>query len=382
MPSKNPQERKMENGKWKMAGRVFYILYSIFRRAWRVFARYWRGSRWHKIVTTFVVLLALCVGTMYGIALWYQHSQKGKPTTLGVSFVADYATSLGLDAHQTYSAILNDLHVKHLRLVSYWSDIEPTEGTYNFSELDWEMSQAQAHGAKVSLAIGLRQPRWPECHVPSWVDTSQPESQWEPQLKQFISTVVNRYKNNPALQSYQLENEFFNTFGECHNFDRTRLASELDLVKRADPKHPVIISRSDNYVGFALKAPLPDEVGISVYRRVWDGTVTHRYFQYPFPSWYYAFLAGTQQILTGKPSVLHELQAEPWPPNGQSITQTSLAEQNKTFNAKILKSTVKFGEQTGLKQIDLWGAEYWYYRAQTLHDPSVWNTAQQIFSKQ
>jgi hypothetical protein len=301
---------------------------------------------------------------------------------LGVSFIADYASYLGLDPHTTYQAILNDLHVKHLRLVSYWSDIEPVQGQYNFDELDYEMQQAQSHGAKVSLAVGLRQPRWPECHPPSWIDTSKAENTWEPQLEQYMTAVINRYKDSPVLQSYQLENEFFNTFGQCQNHDRLRLTRELALVHKLDPHHSVIISRSDNYVGFALKTPRPDVVGVSVYRRVWDGVVTHRYFQYPFPSWYYAFLAGGQQLLTGTPSVLHELQTEPWPPNGQDILHTSLAEQNKTLDAQRLQTTVNFGKQTGLKQIDLWGAEYWYYRMVSLHDPSVWQTAEGLFTNQ
>lgn len=345
---------------------------------WQKLGAYWHGDWWHKTVTTVLVLGMLCGGTMYSVELWYQHGQKGKSTTLGVTFIGDYAASLGLDTHKTYSAILDDLHVKHLRLVSYWSDIEPTKGQYNFSELDWEMQQAQVHGAKVSLAIGLRQPRWPECHPPGWADSSKPENIWEPALKQYMTSVIDRYKDNPALQSYQLENEFFNSFGGCSNFDRGRLNSELALVKKLDPAHPVIISRSDNYAGFSLRQPLPDVIGISVYRHVWAGPI-HRYATYPFPSWYYAFLAGAQQILTGKPSVIHELQTEPWPPNGQDITKTSLAEQNKTFDAKTLKDTTKFAEQTGIKNIDLWGAEYWYYRMISLHDPSVWNTAKTIF---
>jgi len=348
--------------------------------AWITFVTYWRKGWWHKLVTIAIIFAALCMSTMYGIAMWYQHEQKGKPTNLGVTFVADYATYLGVDAHQTYTAILNELHVKHLRLVSYWSDIEPTQGQYNFSELDWEMQQAQAHGVKISLSIGLRQPRWPECHPPSWVDTTKPVQAWQPQLEQYITTVVNRYKRNPALQSYQLENEYYlSAFGQCNNFSRTRLSSELDLVHQLDPKHQVIMSRSDNYAGFSLRKPLPDVVGISVYRHVW-ATPLHRYATYPFPSWYYAFLAGAQQILTGKPSVIHELQAEPWPPNGQDITKTSLGEQNKTFDAQTLKSTVQFGKQTGIKDIDLWGAEYWYYRMVKLHDPSVWQTAESIFT--
>jgi hypothetical protein len=349
------------------------------RWLWHKKLAYWRVGWWHKLVTSAIIFVVVVAGCMYGVAVWYQHSQKRTLTVLGVSFIADYATYLGQDAHQTYSAILTDLHVKHLRLVSYWSDIEPAQGQYDFSELDYEMSLAQAHGAKVTLAVGLRQPRWPECHPPSWIDTHREPSVWRPKLEAYMSAVVNRYKHNPALESYQLENEFFNTFGQCTDNTRSRLIDELSLVKKLDPQHPVIITRSDNYIGFSLRQPLPDVVGISVYRRVWNTFLVHRYFQYPFPSWYYAFLAGAQQILTNKPSVLHELQAEPWPPNGQDILHTNLSEQNKTFDAKRLQATTAFAKQTGIKQIDLWGAEYWYYRMQTLHDPSVWHEAQTIF---
>jgi hypothetical protein len=32
-----------------------------------------------------------------------------------------------------------------------------------------------------------------------------------------------------------------------------------------------------------------------------------------------------------------------------------------------------------MKSIDLWGAEYWYYRKTVLHDDSLWNVASQQF---
>ncbi len=343
------------------------------------FTSWWRASRWHK-AAVLVILLALTVfGGMYGIAQWYIHSQRSKPYVQGVTFIPSYASYLGVQPKQTMDALL-DIGVRHFRLVSYWDEIEAKQGVYDFTQLDWQFAKANKVGAKVTLAVGLRQPRWPECHPPSWVDTKQPATAWQPQLEAFMRNVIERYRDNPALDSYQLENEFYNHFGHCYNFDRARLKSELALVKKLDSKHPVIISRSNNYIGLMLRQPLPDEIGISVYRRVWDSQVSHRYFQYPYPAWYYGFLAGGEKLLTGKDSVLHEMQAEPWPPNGKPITAISLAEQNKSFDAKQFTGRVKFARATGMREVYFWGAEYWYYRMVKLDDPSVWNVAKQTFT--
>lgn len=336
-------------------------------------------SFWKRFAAGVAAVFFVLFSSMYGIALWYQHSQAGKPYLLGTTFIPSYASYLGVDPHETLDAIINDLGVRQFRFTSYWNEIESQQGTYDFSQLDWQMQAAEKAGAKVSLAIGLRQPRWPECHAPDWVDTTQPREQWQPALEKYMTAVIEHYKDSPSLESYQLENEFFNTFGDCHNFDRARLSDELALVRKLDPDHPVIISRSNNYAGLPIRQPQPDIHGISIYRRVFSPWV-RGYATYPFPSWYYAFLAGAQQITTGKPSVIHELQAEPWPPHGQSIPATSLAEQNKTFNADQLKANVAFAKQTGIRHIDLWGAEYWYYRWKILGDESVWQAAQDIFS--
>ena len=315
---------------------------------------------------------------MYGIAEWYILSERSRPLVLGTSFIADYAEYLGLDPHQTLAAVLDDLHVKHLRLVSYWSDIEPSPGHYDFSELDWEFQQAATHGASVSLAVGLRQPRWPECHMPEWA-TGEPQSAWQPQLERFITEVVNHYKHDPALESYQLENEYLLTaFATCADQSRSRLSEEAALVRRLDPSHTLIISRSQNAIGWPVRAPLGDETAISIYRRVWQ-PLLHRYMQYPFPAWYYAFLAGAEKLWTGHDTVIHELQTEPWPPDGQSIISSSLAEQSNSLDAVRLRQTVDFAERTGMRTIDLWGSEYWYYRMVRLHDPSVWDAARTIY---
>lgn len=316
---------------------------------------------------------------MYGIARWYIWTQRNVPFNMGVTYIPEYAQSLGLDPTKTLQAILQDFKIKNIRLTGYWSVIEANKGTYNFSELDQEFALANQYHVKITLSIGLRQPRWPECHMPTWA-TTEPISRWDPQLNAFMSAVVNRYKNNPGLANYELENEYFlKVFGTCTDFSRQRLVNEFNLVKKLDPIHPVIINRSNNVLGTPLYAPTPDIFGVSVYKRVFDSTITHRYFEYPIPAWFYAFLAGTEKIITGKNTALDELQAEPWPPT--TMTQASEAEQLKSMDATRLVNRFKYGEATGMKTIDLWGAEWWYYQKVIKHNPTFWNIAEKQFAQ-
>ncbi len=346
---------------------------------WKITNYLWPASIWKRVLVIFLAIVFLFTAVSYGVAQWYIAKHANEPLTLGTTFISDYAQSFGLDPKDTLSAILGDLKIKQVRLVSYWDQIEPTPGNYDFSNLDWQFAMANQYGAKVNLAIGLRQPRWPECHEPAWA-LSEPKSQWQPQLYNFMKVVVDRYKNNPALDGYELENEFFmEVFGTCTDFDRSRLVAEFKLVKAWDPGRQVMISRSDNWVGVPIGQPTPDEFGISVYKRVWDKTLTHRYFEYPLPAWFYASLAGWEQMISGRDMIIHELQAEPWPPT--DIHQASLQEQYKSMDAKRLKDRIAYGEATGMRTIDLWGAEWWYWAKVKQNDPSVWNVVKQAVAQ-
>ncbi len=335
--------------------------------------RYWVKEQgiFTKIALVLCAVLIFLVGSAYGIAQWYIISQRHKEFKFGATFIPSYARYFELEPESTLDAMINDLNIRHFRIVSYWDSIEKTPGQYDFSELDWQFKKIQAAGGTVSLAIGLRQPRWPECHMPEWA-AKQPKDKWYPQLKTFIGKVVNRYKDNPALDTYQLENEFFlKAFGICPDHTRERLVDEFNYVKRLDPHHKLIVTRSNNAWGWPIYAPIPDVSGVSIYKRVWDKTITKRYFEYPFPAWFYAFLAGGNKILTGKDVIVHELQTEPWGPN-KGIKDISIEEQDKSLSAERLTDRIKYGKATGMREIDLWGVEMWYWRKVKLHDDSLW----------
>ncbi len=363
------------------------VSHNRLKKAWcsvlRLPGRYWRRGWWHKLQIIVITTIAVCLIVMYGIARWYIWSERSKPFVLGASFIPAYAQSLGLDPQQTMDALISDVGVRNFRLVSYWDQLEPSPGHYDFAQLDWQFQKVAAAHGHITLSLGLRQPRYPECHMPAWA-ASEPPSVWQGQLNSFIAAVVHRYKTSPALSSYQIENEFFlKGFGNCQTIpgalDRSRLVSEYNLVNKLDTQHTIIINRSNNALGWPVGQPQPDEFGISIYKRVWDAQLTHRYLEYPFPAWYYAFVAGWSKIATGHDTIIHEMQAESWAPNNRSVDQISAAEGDKSLDAERLGGRVKFARGTGMREVYLWGSEYWYFRMQKQHDPSLWNTAKQLF---
>lgn len=349
-------------------------------RLWQTVANWWHSKVWHRVVAVLLAVLLFVTGSMYGIAQWYAFSTRQQPLTLGATFISSYASYLGVDPKETLQAMISDLGVKQLRLVSYWDAIEATPGKYDFSDLDWQFKMAEEAKVPVSLAVGLRQPRWPECHMPTWA-MGQSREQWQPQLEKFMTATIEHYKSSPVLRSYQLENEYFlKVFGECPDFSRDRLVSEAALVKQLDPNRTLIISRSNNALGFPIKEPTPDLYGVSVYKRVWDKTITKRYFEYPFPAWFYGFLAGGGKLLTGKDLMIHELQAEAWVPDGYNIKDAPVSELYKSMNPERLQDRFDYAEGTGIKSIDAWGVEWWYQMKVTRNSPELWNTAKQIYA--
>ncbi len=331
--------------------------------------RWWQKSGWNRILAIFLAFMMVLLGTLYGIGQWYALRHAHEPLVYGASFIPRYARDFGLDPQETLRAVIDDLGVKRLRLVSYWDDGEPAPGIYDFSELDWQFQMAEAKGAKISLALGLRQPRWPECHMPEWAN-GLPKAAFSATLQKYMRATIERYQDSPALLEYQLENEFhFTIFTRCADNDPARLQAEYDLIRSVDPHHPIQMSLSGDFAQ-AIGEPVPDRYGMALYKRLYEPRFLKRYFEYPFPSWLYSYRAGIQELLKNRDSFIHELQMEPWGPG--PILQMSIEEQDKSMDAKRLRERFAFSQSTGLRTLDIWGVEWWYWRKTKLNDPSVW----------
>lgn len=279
----------------------------------------------------------------------------------GVTFDPEYAAYLGFDSKQAFDTILHDWKFKYIRIGARWDKIEKQPGERDFSEIDWMMEDAAKSGAKVILAIGQKTPRWPECHVPEWA-ANLSETDYRNKLYDYMTSVVQRYKNNPALEIWQVENEPFLPFGgACPAFTDSDLANELKLVKLLDPSHPTITTDAGELSLWRQTATKADFFGFSMYRTVWD-----KNFGYINYDWTYPVLSYTARLWLNGRSIntayVTELQAEPWLPN-KTLIEASVSEQFKSLDLARLKSNVEFTSGIGIQRAYLWGAEWWMWMA-------------------
>lgn len=287
---------------------------------------------------------------MFLAVLWLPFFNKVQPVEFGVSFSKPYAESLGLDWRAAYSAVLDDLGVRYLRLSSEWDKIESSEGNYDFSALDWQMAEAEKRGAKVLLVLGDRQPRWPECHTPEWL-AGAPQAEVHDRLLDFVKTVVLRYKNSSALEMWQVENEpLFNFFGECPRGDVNFLRQEIALVKSLDAR-PILITDSGELSTWRRTAHLGDYFGTTMYRVVYNQYFG--YFHHFYAPAFYRLKAKLVGLSRDK-VMISELQAEPWL-KSDSVLFTPVAEQKNVMNPERLEKNLDFARRTGFSRAYLGG---------------------------
>ena len=308
---------------------------------------------------------------------------RDRAITWGITFSDKYSRALGLDWKESFNAIVSELRPKKMRLIAYWDDIEKTRGQFNFSDLDWQMDRAAGQGISIILAIGMKAPRWPECHIPAWAETFDPETR-EQALGEYISQAVTRYRDNPALQMWQVENEPFLKFGLCGTRSREVLDNEIALVKSLDPIRPVIITDGGEFGLWHKAVRAGDIFGATMYRRVYPPSIG-RYtgiIDYPLSPSFFRFRQKLGRWSTGehtKPFVVIELQAEPW--GRLEAPLLSYEEQIKIFSPDYFHETIQFAKDTGFDEYYLWGAEWWYYVREKQGDARYWDTAKKLFAR-
>lgn len=327
-----------------------------------------------QILFLITILITLLIIILLIVSLTIKPIER---PTFGLTFSRFKAEYLNLDWRETYLAVLDDLKVKHLRLAAYWPDIEPQIDSFDFSNLDWQINEAEKRGAKIILAVGLRLPGWPECHLPEWAKDLDEDTK-QMKVLDLIGRVVKRYQNRSSIVAWQVENEpFLKHFGLCPELDQHFFEQELALVRFLDSR-PIIISASGELSTWFDETHYADILGITIYRATWNKYF--KYFYYPYPPIFYYLRGQLIKFLTYKRIIVVELQAEPWTPEGR-LTELTFREQYKTMNLERFKNTINYAKRTGFDEFYFWGGEWWYW-LKKMGDSSIWEEARNLWINQ
>lgn len=300
-----------------------------------------------------------------------------KKVSWGVVFSSKHSRQLGLDPEENYLAILDDLKVRHLRIITHWDEIEKEKGKFDFSDLDFQIREAERRGAKLILVVGLKTGRWPECHLPNWARSLKGKELKEAVFK-MTSKIVKRYKNSSALWAWHVENEPFFIFGECPPTNFEFVKEEISLVKSIDPNHPIIVSDSGEGSFWFKVSKLADIPATTMYRRVWVSSLKFYFnYQWLLPPIFYWRKAQIIKKVFNKKMICTELQAEPWGP--KLLYDLPLAEQKKTMDLDQFRKNIEFAKKTGFERFYLWGVEWWYWLKVKKGNPSIWQEAKKLF---
>jgi len=322
------------------------------------------------------ILLGILIIFLILIAYFFVgKSKEADRVVFGINFSQKHSKELGLDWKENYLALLDDLGVKKIKLLTHWDLLEPKRDNFSFNDLDWQINEAKKRGAKIILVIGMKTGRWPECHLPDWANELEKKEQQERILK-LIEKIVLRYSKSEAIDVWQVENEAFFSFGTCPWKSKDFLKQEVELVRFLDQTRSILVTDSGEGSLWFEAAKLGDIVGTTMYKKVWIDQLNN-YVDYLIPPIFYRRKADLIQKVFNKEVMIVELQAEPWGP--KLLYDLPVEEQKKTMNLEQFRYNINFAKKTGFDKIYLWGAEWWYWMKVKQGQSEIWMEAKNLF---
>jgi hypothetical protein len=310
---------------------------------------------------------------------------------VGTSFSPQRAEALGLDYQQAFLQ-LEALHFRVIRISAYWDEVQ--QGGYG--SLDWLLTEAHRSRQPVVLSIGLKGLGWPEFyipaeydvahHVPDGGDVSQDVDVREAALAFTVDT-VRRYRDNPAVVAWQVENEPMNPSGPHHWYvGKSLLLPEIAAVRGLDPaRRPIIVNafshfnfffdRASDRQGLSLGSLLGfdsssaeaqslsvlrpgDILGLDVYRSIGYQVLGTSHISTADGDWADKAAAWHDRARRlGVQTWITEAQAEPWEASSATYANP------QSIRPADIGSTFSSLKDSGFTTILLWGSEYWLWRA-------------------
>lgn len=328
----------------------------------------------------FKVLVFVLVWVIFFMTIFnWPVKDKNEEMEFNISFSNIFAEEIGLDWKKVYIEMLDDLKPKKIRIAAYWDRIETEPGQYDFSDLDWQVSQAQQRNTEIVLALGIKVPRWPECFIPEFYINNKEER--EEALLKYEEKIIERYKDYLVIKYWQVENEPFLAFGNCIEgaIDEDLLDREIELVKSLDDSRSIITTDSGELSYWYEAAKRGDIFGTTLYRTIYKEPFG--YINYPIGPNFFRMKAKFIKYFANQENVIiSELQAEPWGP--KNIAELSIDEQYKSMNPTSFVKIIDYAQKTNFSESYLWGVEWWYWLKEKEGKNEMWEEVKKVIKKE
>src|SRR3989304_4915689 len=96
-----------------------------------------------------LILLSFLFLFLGSIFVLQQLSKDIYPIEWGISFNQEHVEDFGLNWRQAYIFMLEDLKPKYIRIAAMWSEVEPVQDIFDYSDIDFMMNAAERNGVKV-----------------------------------------------------------------------------------------------------------------------------------------------------------------------------------------------------------------------------------------
>lgn len=339
-----------------------------------------------KIIKKAVGILCVVAGLLWLALVEYAHAipvDSARLISWGLTFSQKASRDFGLDWRENFTAITTDLRPSSIRLAAYWDEMEKTRGTHDFTDTDWLVNASARNGGNIILAVGMKTPRWHECHTPEWAKNISAKER-ESALLAHLTAVILHYRNNPSITAWQVENEPYLSFGDCPERGDRFLENEIVLVKSLDAQRPVIVTDGGEFGRWHKAAAFGDIFGTTMYRKVHPRIIGPLFgpIEYPLaPSYFKLKEKIVRWIIrdNAKPFIVIELQGEPW--GDKPVKEMTEEEILENFSPAYFEDTIRYAKETGFSEYYLWGAEWWY--AMKLNgNPHYWDIARKFTRNQ
>ncbi len=336
-----------------------------------------------KRLTIIAVLIFVFVLVVLALSLKRPASAIGVERW-GVTFSHQFGQYLEIDWRKAYIAVLDELKPPIIRLPFYWDDIEKNKGEFNFEIYDFLVDEAEKRGVELTLVVGMRVPRWPECHIPLWAK-DLPLAEQKEEVKGVIIAIVERYKQRKSVTTWQVENEpFLPFFGDCPQPDGGQLDEEIKLVRFLDPERPILVTDSGELSTWLPAAKRGDVFGTTMYRIVWSNVFSPYlgFIDYHLPPKFFWLKANIVHLFFGnnKRIINVELQAEPWNAEFYEGVSKNLDGNSPSMNLPQFYDNIAYAREVGFPDVYLWGVEWWYVMKEEFDDPRFWEAAKDVIA--